>query len=358
MAVNPKSGKVYVSNTDAHNDVRFEGHTPGFTSVVGDEVDSRISVIDPAAGTVTGDNLNSHLTHTQGRPDGSGDPTLSLAFPEDLAVARDGKSLYVIAQGSASSPSTTPRPSRRARRRRRTPSQVVLSGGGPTGLALDEQASLAFVLTRFDDGISIVDTGSRKEVGHVQMFNPEPASVTAGRQYLYNATLTSALGDQACASCHIGGDFDGLAWDLGNPGTIPLPITTLAAATRSTRRSRRPLRPSWPRSGDPHVPTYDVEALIGTQEAEYIFGLYQPVQGPDDDAEPARPRQPGRDALARRPQRRDPADRHSVPRRQRQPGRLGAAELRHLRRVQRVQVVQRRVPRPGRRRRRSSATRT
>ena len=33
MAVNPKSGKVYVSNTDAHNDVRFEGHTPGFTSV-------------------------------------------------------------------------------------------------------------------------------------------------------------------------------------------------------------------------------------------------------------------------------------------------------------------------------------
>ena len=34
--------------------------------------------------------------------------------------------------------------------------------------------------------------------------------------------VTSALGDQACASCHIGGDFDGLAWDLGNPGTIPL----------------------------------------------------------------------------------------------------------------------------------------
>src|SRR5262249_8532983 len=30
MAVNPRNGKVYVSNTDAHNDVRFEGHTPGF----------------------------------------------------------------------------------------------------------------------------------------------------------------------------------------------------------------------------------------------------------------------------------------------------------------------------------------
>ena len=26
MAVNPVSGKVYVANTDARNDVRFEGH--------------------------------------------------------------------------------------------------------------------------------------------------------------------------------------------------------------------------------------------------------------------------------------------------------------------------------------------
>ena len=49
MAVNPRNGKVYVSNTDAHNDVRFEGHTPGFTSVAGNIVDSRITVIDPAA---------------------------------------------------------------------------------------------------------------------------------------------------------------------------------------------------------------------------------------------------------------------------------------------------------------------
>ena len=63
MAVNPASGKVYVSNTEAHNDVRFEGHTPGFSSVAGNIVDSRISIIDPASGAVTADNLNPHLTH-------------------------------------------------------------------------------------------------------------------------------------------------------------------------------------------------------------------------------------------------------------------------------------------------------
>lgn len=260
MAVNPKSGKVYVSNTDAHNDVRFEGHTPGFTSVVGNTVDSRITVIDPVASTIVATNLNSHLNHAAG----TGNPALSFAFPEDLTLSSDGKSLYVVAQGSSKlavydtaaleSGSAPPSAS----------NQVALSGGGPTGVTLDERDGLAFVLTRFDDGISVVDVGARKEVGHVRMFNPEPASVTTGRQYLYNATLTSALGDQACASCHIGGDFDGLAWDLGNPGNIPLPITTLAATESAIHT----------------IPEADIAALIGPQEAGYIFGLYQPCKGP------------------------------------------------------------------------------
>jgi hypothetical protein len=53
------------------------------------------------------------------------------------------------------------------------------------------------------------------------MYNPEPASVRNGRRYQYNAALTSSHGDSACASCHVFGDMDGLAWDLGNPdGTV------------------------------------------------------------------------------------------------------------------------------------------
>ncbi|HEY1697033.1 MAG TPA: beta-propeller fold lactonase family protein [Polyangiaceae bacterium] len=262
MAVNPKSGKVYVSNTDAHNDVRFEGHTPGFTSVAGNEVDSRISVIDPSNGGITSTNLNSHLNHAAG----TGNPALSLAFPEGVQVSQDGKSLYVIAQGSgklavydtAAIESGSAPPSFQ--------SQVLLSAGGPTGLALDEREGLAYVLTRFDDGISIVDTHARKEVGHVPMFSPEPASVTAGRQYLYDATITSALGDQACASCHIGGDFDGLAWDLGNPGTIPLPITQPA--------------PGQADGVVRTIPLAAVEGLIGKQQADYIMTIYEPCKGP------------------------------------------------------------------------------
>jgi DNA-binding beta-propeller fold protein YncE len=260
MAVNPQSGKVYVSNLDAHNDVRFEGHTAGFSSVVGNIADSRISVIDPASGAVSADNLNTHLDHGAG----SGDPSLSLAFPEGIEVTPDGKQLYVIAQGSSKLAVYDTSAIEAGPVAPSAGSQVALSGGGPTGLALDIPSGLALVLTRFDDGISVVDLGSRREIQHVTMFDPEPASVTAGRRDLYDATRTSALGDQACASCHIGGDFDGLAWDLGNPGNSPLPITTTYANETDLQT----------------IPEAIIAALVSQQAAAYEYGYYQPCKGP------------------------------------------------------------------------------
>ena len=221
-AVNPVNGKVYVSNTDAHNAIRFEGHNPGVPTVRGDLVDSRITVINPNGGSITPVNLNSHLTHNIIGGDGTGDPTLSRAFPQDLTVSKDGKKLFVVAQGSGKlaiydtaaleSGSATPTSS----------NQVLLSAGGPTGVALDEAHGRAYVLTRFDNGISTVDLSRNRETAHLKLYNPEPPNVTAGRRYLYDATFTSKLGDQACASCHVGGDFDGLSWDLGNPGALPI----------------------------------------------------------------------------------------------------------------------------------------
>lgn len=221
MAVNPKNGKVYVTNTEAHNEVRFEGHNDGFTSVRGHISDSRITVIDPASGAVTPRNLNTHITDfTQPIP--ADQKALSMAFPEGVAVSDDGTKLFTIAQGSgklaiystAEVEAGDPTPN--------AANQVTLSGGGPTGLAVSN--SFAYVLNRFDNSISVVALDEKAEVSKVTMFNPEPASVTAGRKYLYDANLTSYNGTTACASCHIGGDKDELAWDLGNPGGIPLSI--------------------------------------------------------------------------------------------------------------------------------------
>jgi len=49
------------------------------------------------------------------------------------------------------------------------------------------------------------------------MHNPEPRHVIEGRTFLYNAGDNSSHGDASCGSCHVFGDVDALAWDLGNP---------------------------------------------------------------------------------------------------------------------------------------------
>src|SRR5690606_14360699 len=62
MAVNPVSGALYVSNTEARNEVRFEG--PGIfggSSVVGHLAESRITVVTP--GGVFPRHLNKHIDY-------------------------------------------------------------------------------------------------------------------------------------------------------------------------------------------------------------------------------------------------------------------------------------------------------
>jgi DNA-binding beta-propeller fold protein YncE len=229
MAVNPISGKVYVANTDARNDVRFEGHnafgpTQGAPagSVRGHIAENRITVIDPAAGVVTPRHLNKHIDYSKdGTPD---EAAKSLAFPTDMVVTPDGRTLYVAALGSSKVGVLSTHELETDTFVPSEANQIPVTGGGPTGLALDARGGLLYVLTRFDNAISVVDVRGRHEIAHLPMFNPEPASVVKGRPFLYDATLTSSHGDSACASCHIFGDFDSLAWDLGDPDDIATPI--------------------------------------------------------------------------------------------------------------------------------------
>src|SRR5207237_7328414 len=125
-----------------------------------------------------------------------------------------------------------------------------------------------------DHTISIVGNASNPATRAVSAtvplrYDPSPPAARNGRLFLYDARR-SGHGHSACASCHIFGDFDSLAWDLGDPfGTVV--------------NNPNPFRVPKP-SGSP---------------------VFHPDEGPDDDAEPARHGGPGRShALARRPHRR------------------------------------------------------
>ena len=216
MAVNPVSGNIYVANTEAINEVRFEGPGSASTTVQGHLHEARITVINPVNGSVNPVHLNKHINYSVS-PAPAGVSDNSLATPKGIAVTADGNTLYVAAKGSGKigvfntaaleNNSFTPD----------SANHINLSAGGPGGLLLDETNNRLYVTTRFDNALSVIDTGSATEINHISLHNPEPPSLTAGRQFLYDARLTSSNGEASCASCHIEGDKDELAWDLGDP---------------------------------------------------------------------------------------------------------------------------------------------
>jgi len=218
MIVNPANGKVYVANTDANNLDRFEG--PGTFaghSLRGHLHENHITVLTPGGGVAVR-HLNKHINYNSCcAPVPNAENARSLALPQGMAVTGNGATLYVAAMGSDQVGVFSTKELENDTFVPSAASHISVTGGGPTGLVLDEARGQLYVMTRFDDAISIIDTRTRTETTHVTMHNPEPRSIVTGRRFLYDARFSSSHGDSACASCHVYGDFDSLAWDLGNP---------------------------------------------------------------------------------------------------------------------------------------------
>jgi DNA-binding beta-propeller fold protein YncE len=224
MAVNPVNGTLYVSNTESFNQVRFEG--PGVfggSTVQGHLAESRITAI--ADRQVRPRKLNKHIDYSKlaGRPGfDAAAKNHSLSMPLDMVVSKDGATLYVAAFGSSK---VGVFPTKQLEDDTFSPtalssSYIPVSGGGVSGLALDETAQRLYVTTRFDNGVKVIDLRTRQEIAGHLLTTPEPKSVVAGRPILYDATRFSGNGEATCASCHIFGDMDDLAWDLGNPDDV------------------------------------------------------------------------------------------------------------------------------------------
>ncbi|MGB5809867.1 MAG: hypothetical protein WBG86_05005, partial [Polyangiales bacterium] len=230
MIVNPVSGDLLVSATEANNRVRFEGAAEWVDdlgpkpsgdppTVRGHLHESRIAIID-SSNAVTSRHLNKHIDYSAS-PQPAGTQDRSLATPLGMAITSDGATLYVAGFGSsaigvynvADLQDNSFVPS--------ADDMIVLPNGGPTGMVLDESRARLYVMTRFDNVIAVVDTSTKQVVETVVLDNPEPATIIEGRRFLYDAKLTGSNGEASCASCHVFGDMDDLAWDLGDPDGSP-----------------------------------------------------------------------------------------------------------------------------------------
>lgn len=221
MAVNPVSGALYVSNTESNNMTRFEGAGKfGGTTVQGKIALSRVTVV--SGGTVSPRHLNKHIDYSKLVSDPAFDRTAknhSLATPLDMQVSRDGRTLYVAAFGSSRIGvfNTSELEADTFNPRAASANYINVSGGGPSGVLLDEPRGRMYVMTRFDNAVKVVNLATRTEVAKAVLPTPESPQVIAGRPFLYDAQRSSANGEASCAACHIFGDMDDIAWDLGDP---------------------------------------------------------------------------------------------------------------------------------------------
>ena len=205
LAVNA-AGDVAVTATEARNLKRFEPNLRGHL------VDTRAAVIT-AAGAVSTIGLNPTIDYAVS-PGPASDRDVAIGIPTGVAwennttmlvtalandrIARIGSSGMILA---------------------RAPTVA-----GPTGVVADGARGRIYVVGRFHNQIQTLDQASLAPLATASIgMDPTPDAIVNGRKFFYGG-FTSGHGDQACATCHLFGDFDNIAWDLGNPQGDMQPI--------------------------------------------------------------------------------------------------------------------------------------
>ncbi len=217
LDVNPTTGDLYVGNTDALNLTAFEPNLRGHW------VNNRITRIQASSGHVTPIDLNPNINYNL-LPNPQALST-ALAQPSNVLFDPSGTFMYVAAFGtdrvarvdtngnvlSFAELSPTGSGSHSDPKNKR----------GPRGLALNAAAGILYSMNRLTDTISVIDTSRMSVSLEIPAgTDPTPQTVKQGRGFLYDAKL-SGNGTGACASCHVDGDMDHLAWNLGDrSGTV------------------------------------------------------------------------------------------------------------------------------------------
>lgn len=199
-AVNPVTGTAAVVGTYQETELRFEPNVRGHVT------ESRLGIW-PLTGFGKLKQLNPHINYAV-TPGPQGERDSSLCIPTGVAWSPDGTRLFATAIGSANMAVCNDTGLVLAR---------VPTVAGPTGVLADPARPRVYVLGRFRNQLQTLSSANFASLAVTNIgFDPTPDPIVNGRKFFYGG-FTSGHGDQACASCHLFGDNDQLAWDLGDP---------------------------------------------------------------------------------------------------------------------------------------------
>jgi YVTN family beta-propeller protein len=224
LGINPSNNSLMLVGTDATNEIRFEPNING-------------TFIRVMAGVATSGGAESafvdinalHLIAAQGGSaymDSSipqSERYKSLGNPRSVAFDPSGSRAYVTGKGSGNIVVLDAATGLRLGGNSHAidlGEDISSSTTGPTGAVHHGSVNRLYVLNQFDATIVAIDTttvGNEKLVQRLALHDPTPDFINLGRIQFYDTHRTSGLGHISCASCHVGGGMDQLAWDLGNP---------------------------------------------------------------------------------------------------------------------------------------------
>ncbi|MFK7742113.1 MAG: YncE family protein [Planctomycetota bacterium] len=228
--------RMAVVGTHARNDIFSEsalaalptGFVESWMWIVDIPANGIPQIVD-VAGATTAAEPSMHLNQLSAG--GTLNPTDALSQPTDIEVFDDGAGRVFALTAYHSDRVALLRPDASApggynvTRIDLTPINSTYSMAGPRGIAFHPATGHLYVSCRLDNSIRVIDPGTGLNQG-VELpsglalaVDPTPLAIRAGRTFLYGAHHSGSH-TVSCASCHIDGRIDGLAWDLTDP---PLP---------------------------------------------------------------------------------------------------------------------------------------
>ena len=213
LAVNPASGQIAATGTHARSQFRFEPRLVGYL------VETQMGFINDASGTVTIRVLDPHVNYDV-VPGTQAEVDSAIGIPTGVTFSGGGGRAYVTSFATNKLAVLNPVGGAASTIKAR-----VTTVAGPTGVLEDSLRGRVYVVGRYHNQLQTLSTADFSQVALASIgFDPTPDEIVNGRKFFYGG-FTSAHGDQACASCHVFGDTDGIAWNLGEPSGAFIPGT-------------------------------------------------------------------------------------------------------------------------------------